>query len=64
MVNALIMQALKDKPGTSRLSHQPTPNCALLNFAGFADKPYFVDLAPSQTRFSSASLFLMYTGPS
>ena len=44
------MQALKDKPKTSRLPHHPLPNYALRNLAGFADKAIIVDLAQSQTR--------------
>ena len=44
------MQALKDKPKTSRLPHHPLPNYALRNLAGFADKAMFVDSAQSQTR--------------
>ena len=38
------MQALKDKPKTSRLPYHPSPNCVLRNLAGFADNTIFVDL--------------------
>ena len=44
------MQALKDKPKTSRLPHHPSPNCTLRNLSGFADKAVFVDSSQSQTR--------------
>ena len=44
------MQALKDKPKTSRLPHHPSPNCALRNLAGFAAQAMFVDSSQSQTR--------------
>ena len=43
------MQALKDKPKTSRLPHHPLPNYALSNLAGLAAQAIIINSAQSQT---------------